>query len=386
MRRHRRCGCDCRDDDCEGPFTTDCDDETIVSRSLCSECPQESRPCTYIARFGCNVRDADGNPIARDNEILKQQCEFENRCDWVSLGFALGDYTHGSNWFSHYLDKQICVVSPPVCLARYYWSAGCTWNDISFQYCSSPCGNVCNDLIEPPDLIAATGTNWTLTLADGGATFTSSHGSYSVDQWECEGKNTLKKVDGDDNLPASVCISPWYDQEGVVAFDEHGVDDGCLTDTIGDSVSDDLIRELIWGCDTSPKKWVLTDGVTQELCACNIPCEYDTEQERIDCCDACCECFSVSVNGDCSGTPITSSGEACTGGRTGLSSPAGVSREYCFNVNDGYGSHEICLVFYCNGEAWKLDAYCDGVFDSEGVVEDHTCCPLKFRFSFTVAS
>jgi hypothetical protein len=62
-----------------------------------------------------------------------------------------------------------------------------------------------------------------------------------------------------------------------------------------------------------------------------------------------------------------------------------VSREYCFNVNDGYGSHEICLVFYCNGTSWKLDVLCDGVFDSEGTVSAHTCCPLRFTFTFAVS-
>ena len=42
-------------------------------------------------------------------------------------------------------------------------------------------------------------------------------------------------------------------------------------------------------------------------------------------------------------------------------------------------------MFYCDGTSWQLDSYCDGSYEGPGTVSDHTCCPLRFSFTFPLS-
>ncbi len=79
----------------------------------------------------------------------------------------------------------------------------------------------------------------------------------------------------------------------------------------------------------------------------------------------------------CSGGGLqTCQANYCTGGRTGVESPAGPSRQAICHFNDSLGvSHEIAVVIYCvAGGDWKADWYCDGHFDGT-ITLTSTCCP-----------
>ena len=118
MKKHRRCGCDCRDAQCEGQFDPpDCG--TFKSPLMCEEFPDGESPCSFIVRFGCHIRDADGNSIARANEIIKPICRITN-CEWVSLGFdSYEDF--GDSIFDKPLNGQLCS-DLSLMLPRFDWS------------------------------------------------------------------------------------------------------------------------------------------------------------------------------------------------------------------------------------------------------------------------
>ena len=111
---------------------------------------------------------------------------------------------------------------------------------------------------------------------------------------------------------------------------------------------------------------------------------YLSEPLRLRCCDPFCNCAPGSITIICAsrGTQIFGGCNVitfCTGGRTGITSPSGPSREYCVSViaTDG-SSHTICCVVYCSNGVWRSEWYCDGAFAGVGTGGAVTCCPFSF--------
>jgi len=111
---------------------------------------------------------------------------------------------------------------------------------------------------------------------------------------------------------------------------------------------------------------------------------YTNETTRKACCDPFCACAPGTIQifcpskgtqkfGGCDGITF------CTGGRTGITSPSGPSREYCVTAvaTDG-SSHTICCVVYCSGSTWKSEWYCDGTYVGAGTNGSQSCCPFTF--------
>lgn len=126
--------------------------------------------------------------------------------------------------------------------------------------------------------------------------------------------------------------------------------------------------------------------------------DYITEALRCGCCDPFCDCIPGELKIFC-GTHVSryktcpdQSGAVngvkwCKGGRTGVGSHGGPSREACFGIYDTTNTfHTICVVIYCTtGSAWQIDWYCDGTYVSTntGAV---TCCPLTIKATMPTIS
>ncbi len=115
---------------------------------------------------------------------------------------------------------------------------------------------------------------------------------------------------------------------------------------------------------------------------------YDTEENRVACCDPNCDAIRVSlyvyidstssiVYGAFRGSAITER----VGAPSGLSSPSGPSRSAMIYVLDSC----IGIVVYCSGGTWKCDYYCNrtafcGSFPTTFVATTTLvteCCPLR---------
>ncbi len=419
MRRHRRCGCECRDDNCSG------DIEQITS-VCCSECTDFHVPCWYVVHFGCDIIH-ENQCIARYSDILKKECDFScdnTCCEWKALGFDAGGSCGG--------DMFIDPLNTASNNGFDFVTHGCTWSSTEIQRKGTSAVLLVGGNHSSQDGAILTnefGWSWSLILSGGGATLTYLDIVYSVDSFNCSGANTLTRTSGQTYLPRSVCVTPFWGSNTLpTAWND--IDDRWTTeDEFREAYwkcpcSDAATGTCIWEVQNSPEfgnSWVVrssgcdgdaacstplipadfdTYGPTstgyETPCRCsstgekywitkpcdeNIPCEYESAEDRCNCCDNCCDGLPVSVVLTCAGTRYSYSGLAEPGGRTGVNSPAGVSREFCF-THDG---HEICLVFYCDGTAWQLDSYCDGSYEGPGTVSNHTCCPLRFSFAFPLS-
>ena len=127
---------------------------------------------------------------------------------------------------------------------------------------------------------------------------------------------------------------------------------------------------------------------------------YGTEIDRLTCCDPWCECMPGYISIQCPGDGIQRQGWQpgvpdlpgvskgfCTGGRDGINTPVGPSREFCGTFLDAdENEHEICVVAYCAkatvpGGAWGVDWYCDGEhIPNAGSGGLGSCCPFQFEF------
>lgn len=418
MRRHRRCGCECRDDNCSG------DIEQITS-VCCSECTDFHVPCWYAVHFGCNIIH-ENQCIARYSDILKKECDFScdnTCCEWKALGFDTGGSCGG--------DMFIDPLNTASNNGFDFIQNGCTWSDTEISRKGSGTELLAGGSTSSQDgaiLINEFGWSWSLVLSGGGATLTYLDIVYSADSFECGGANTLTLTSGQTYLPRSVCVTPFWGSNTLpTAWND--IDDRWTTeDEFREAYwkcpcSDSATGTCVWEVQNSPEfgnSWVVRSSGCDGEAACstplipadfdtygpasagyetpcrcsstgekywitqpcdeNIPCEYESAEDRCNCCDNCCDGLPVSVVLTCAGTRYSYSGLAEPGGRTGVNSPAGVSREFCFT----HSGHEICLVFYCDGSAWQLDVYCDGGFESSGTVSAHTCCPLHFSFTFNL--
>lgn len=321
MRRHPRCGCDCRHNGEPNPTQYAC----------CSECPDGQAPLIWFAYVPCDVSydgncllgagggkrtlvDAGADPIYVYGFPLAPHCMFDN-CRWLAV----------------WRRQDACPGRYPTALSET--------SEVN-EYDVPTCGEWGTAFTYPDDFA------WELTIAGGVMSMVWEHPTYgtlsygSTDSINCNGNNTLTLTSSGTahNLPAKLCVYPTQDYP-------------CCCD----------------GATSSGGCFVID------------PC-YADPADRCACCDKCCEDLPVTVTLTCSGVTSTYSGNATTGGRTGINSPAGPSREFCFT----HSGHEICLVLYCDGTSWQLDVYCDGGFESNGTVSAHTCCPLHFSFTFNL--
>ncbi len=330
MRRHPRCGCDCRHNGGPNPNQYAC----------CSECPDGQAPIIWHVYVPCDVLyeghcllgagggrrisvETGSDPIYVYGFPLAPQCSFDN-CRWLAFW---RDEVEGIN------------SSGDGCPGQY--TTLLTVFEPETEYSVPSCGEWGVPQTTYPDDFA-----WEMTIVDGVMSMAWDHPTYgllkyeSSDPVDCNGNNTLSLVETGTakNLPAKLCIYPT--QDAPCCCDGASSGGGCF----------------------------VVD-----------PC-YEDPADRCACCDKCCEDLPVTVKLNCSGVQSTYSGNATTGGRTGTLSPAGPSREFCFT----HSGHEICIVFYCDGTTWQRDVYCDGTLEDAGPCAAHTCCPLQFAFTFSL--
>lgn len=187
------------------------------------------------------------------------------------------------------------------------------------------------------NIIDALGISWVLDTSSDFATLTYQHPVLGLLQytgdvpWIADNVNTLTLTSrgdfpfpGDEGyvkvLPDSVCIRPLYDSNGCGCYDRVTYDSAAVQCACKDP-----------GCDCIPEFMCLT-------------CDGDKE---------CC------------------TGNACVGGRVGVVSPSGPSRELCCTLLGVL----VCGVWYCSGGQWKVDIYCNGVLITTNDIS-HEGCPL----------
>lgn len=327
MIRHRKCGCDCRDNESFAQTNT---------APCCDQCPDWESPCCWIARFECTVLPDSGcdNPSTRGlacaDVYLRPACYFGpftftvgdcgtpfdvtipgGNCKWI----ALGRYLPGcSECLSCAGANEIGIMDPE--------SNFCSWDDVTTSY------------VLPP--YTRYGYSWVLTLAVGSATLEWDHETYGLltytftGTWDCAGPNTMTLTAhgtlDDGVLPSSICVVP-------------------------------LDRPSEGGCNP------------------NVPCGYTDPADRCDCCDPCCDSLPPQplfiTCGACSESTTVTPTVGGGNGLDGVDSPSGQTYGACATLC----GKELCANWYCSSGQWKLDGYVDGDFCGTGNLT-HTCCPL----------
>lgn len=346
MKRFRDCGCDCRDAD---QIYVGDKKEPIC----CQKCPEEKRPCLYVARFGCRIPDPSGFPFlditpspsetdpVAGNVYMRVLCPFPGNCKYKSIYAPTApgrSMPHNIEANQDTYDDAIVAIG----------NRGCDW------------GNRVLMFTEPWSPVFP----WTLDLDQTPVTLDHVSGAHyeAVSEWVCDGPNTLRMT------------------------------------TVGTGTG---AARADGGIISLPNSVCVTPGVPLDIneCSDKIPCGYASSELRCACGDACCDCLPGSITVSCgtgTGTAPTTasySGNFCIGGRTGLESPAGPSRELCCTLDlptadTGTGTgvslqpHEICLVTYCDGVDWKSDLYIDGVFCATLPVTITSLCPLSGTVTF----
>ena len=361
LRKQRRCNqCDDRDSE------TYVESTVIRNPVCCHKCgptKDQKPPCAYYVHFGClvasvfyerfgftdehvdlsgdlsYVEDWNGGasgpaPNCKTHingiAVLRPICNYRNACEFVSIqnwitsvnlqGFPIAPYK--------FQNRNLDACRTPIIPSG--WCDGCSWADRIFPYPT-------NSTVE---------YGWKLSLNNlTGVTLT--HVTYGIsyamksgETWDCFAKNTMYLTTGKDdrftNLPTAICVVP-------------------IEQNVADFCEEQLRRS----------------GGNQDLY------KYNNEANRCACCDDLCGCVLGSIRIICGSNVVTTSANYCIGGRTGVQSPVGPSREACLYFTDTHGvSHQICVVIYCvDGGVWKADWYCDGHYDGT-VTLTSTCCPL----------
>ena len=480
-RRHRLCGCDCRDSDQYEP-------DPLTFNPTCYTLPDGSKPpCKYIARFECPV-SCNGVSITGTGTSFTDV--FQSTSD---LGSSIPDSPVDPDiWlrpFCEFRNAQLYVATTSQ-VPFGDLGVGCSWLD---RISSSENGVANQDAITQFKTLVV----WTLDTAATPVTLTHVLGwtyqQKKTETWNPFGPNTLWLTDqtandkcttvsgghNSDKMPNFVCITPAVTRyvpednscdncfsitlpkitptsttiltsipaqtanfrpvpkaffgnliKGKCAYVANLLEGVSFYESYVNAVWIDVAGGLDNGQTSSARlffiPWTATyeckyfqcgvdnvftlatnnPGAPQTLtvkshpCYINeindkgmcVPCDgqsstrlyqtditpYNNEKNRCACCDPYCKCMNGTIRLVCSGHVYDHKGCFCQGGRTGVASPVGPSREFCstFDIGDGTGSHTICVVAYCvDGGAWKTDWYCDGAFQSTATCGS-TCCPL----------
>lgn len=137
-------------------------------------------------------------------------------------------------------------------------------------------------------------------------------------------------------------------------------------------------------CAGLPPNVCVTPDLVSEIAFC-IPSAgelYDSEADRIACCDPDCDTMlvQISIQHGAGGDTCTSTATV-VGSLTGATSPSGPSRMLCCTFSFG-NDVTICAVFYCSVGTWYVDVYCNdpAVTSTRTFVATLTassqCCPL----------
>ncbi len=316
--KFRQCGCDCRDDEL---FTY------TNTAPCCDQCPDWQTPCTWIARFGCDIKH-EGTCVAAADTVLRQHCYFGDfefidgrcttplsvtipggNCKFVALG--TGSPCSGIT--------AECPGSDEFGIEDPATSNSCSWDDIEMAS------------VYPPTIDL--GYSWVLTITVAGATleYDSPFGtlSYTTETWNCAEPNTMELTSGSDlvpELPRKLCVVPRE-------------------------------RPSEGGCNN------------------NVPCGYTDPADRCACCDPCCDDLPPQplfiTCGACSESTTVTPTVGGGNGLDGVDSPSGQTYGACATLC----GKEICGNWYCSSGQWKLDGYVDGDFCGTGDLT-HECCPL----------
>ena len=161
IRKHRICGCDCRD---TGYYTQD---PAVSSVLVCTSCGGSKPPCHYFAHFPCTVTCAGQTPVASTDFLLMPVCEFQNSCVYTGDGTS-------------------------------YYGALCTQIDNGGE--------------------PFTGQFWSMDIFGSPVTLTYSRGGLTIvytcsGTWDCYNPNTFtltscSEYGGCPGLPMTICITP----------------------------------------------------------------------------------------------------------------------------------------------------------------------------------
>jgi len=140
----RHCAaCDCQDEvndprydcgtKCTDTSTPGCEDYTDEEAPClypkttvcCDYCEGMDQPCAYIAEFECDIPD-----IAARQVTLRQECPFDNTCEWIAVGPS-GNAADGGVGA-----QPVCATCSGTCP-----ETGCTWQSWSAGPC--PADNGC---------------------------------------------------------------------------------------------------------------------------------------------------------------------------------------------------------------------------------------------------
>lgn len=318
--RHRKCGCDSRDD---GEFVQDV---ATFNPLCCESCGVTPPPCCYVAHFGC-VISCDGEPFTsvlaagatNDPEatagdvFLRVICEFENKCVYASMRAD----SHADPGFSD----------------------GCTWTHREIGY--NPSDSVAWQM-DIADLSAVTLT-YTFGVWDGTVVYTCN------DDFICNAANTFTlttNTTGCVQFPNYLCVTPKYARDvwcAERAFESNYPT--CPTDVTGEveQVGDGGYADRL------------------DRCSCCDPgCDTLPGQPLFLSCGECSESTTV--------IPTVGGGN----GLDGVDSPSGQTYGACATQC----GVEQCANWYCSSGQWKVDLYNDGNFCFTADIT-HECCPLS---------
>jgi len=155
-KKKRHCSeCDCQDEVDDKRYTcgTKCTDNTTAgcesyteeeapclypkTTACCDYCDGMDQPCAYIAEFECDIRNPDAimsgyTVIAARQVTLRQECPFDNTCEWVAVGPSPNSEDGGVG------AQPVCATCSGTCP-----ETGCTWQSWAVGPCPDDGGVGC---------------------------------------------------------------------------------------------------------------------------------------------------------------------------------------------------------------------------------------------------
>jgi hypothetical protein len=147
-KKKRQCAaCDCQDEvndprygcgtKCTDTSTPGCEDYTDEEAPClypkttvcCDYCEGQDQPCAYIAEFECDITNPDAivagyTVLAARQVTLRQECPFDDTCDWVAVGPSPNPEDGGVG------SQPVCATCSGTCP-----ETGCTWQSWSVGAC-----------------------------------------------------------------------------------------------------------------------------------------------------------------------------------------------------------------------------------------------------------
>lgn len=408
-----RCGCECIDPtinkECVGTGTGTGDDIDPESPMVCSDCDTLGTgtsalpvPCAYQIVNLCPKNNSVDVLCTKNSTVYDLQA-------WVADKIVF---------------RPSCSNSGPGELCKYYalrplaWWPGTSWFGQTsldktrigpdWEHILGDFANACN-AIRPCSWGDRTYTNtigialWTDCNGGGGTAvclpFNRGHciasGADPVSDSQCTFALVLDPIAGTirpTNFFSSIGLPdfPSYTLKAGTTWDCHGCNK-FIKDAVGTGtgVGTGQFDEDRWGMPNLIEvipviedAQLACQSMSTEDCVSTLnpdpTCGYDTKENRNACCDPCCDCIPGRLKITCDGITYSCTSQFCVGGRTGVQSPKGPSRELCCELN----GKQICAVAYCDGTNWLVDIYCDGVFQNTNIATVVNCCPLAFFFTF----